>query len=801
MSPHHKGASAPRLDASRQKNSPIDSVISRLTLGGYGPIESGPGQWKSRCPVHKGKSPNLSIKEGEDGTVLIRCHHVDEAGGSCDPKSIVQALNLTMADLFPASANRQPSTANGNGKAPKSNSKVYQSPTGAIYGASRQYGKPTAHWIYSGVDGRELMRVYRFDYTNPSTGEPDKQFRPVYPVADEWHLGDPAGLLPLYHLDELATASTIVVTEGEKCSKLVRDRLGLTSTTSSHGAKSPHKTDWTPTAGKTLLLCPDNDGPGEHFIQAVAKIVAALNPKPVVKIVRLPLEKPGDDIEEWLNAGGTAEKFAELADSAPEWAPLTEATTEVSPSTNGTISKPATQAADGSAIDVKLSWAPQTDTGNAERMIARHGQNVRHCHPWKKWLHYDGRRWAVDDTAAIRSMAKKTARKILAEASTVEDDEKREILTKWARKTESQKLLTSMIALASCEEGIPVVPKDLNTNQWLLNVENGTIDLRTGKLHPHSRGDLITALAPVVFYPDATCPQWDATLNRFFAGNQDLIAFWDRMCGIALTGDASEQILPILYGAGDNGKSTLVGALIGLLGPDYATIAPPHLLMAKNGNSHPTERVFLFGKRLVVDMESEDGARLNESLIKQLTGSDAITARGMNQDFWTFDPTHKLWLCTNHKPVIRGTDHAIWRRPKLVPFEVKIEERDKIKNFPALLKAEYPGILARCVRGCLDWQKNGLAVPKEVADATAQYRSEQDSLRAFIEEECTIGPGCRGKSGIMYQAYRTKTEHLGEEPITLTKFGMAMAEKGFEKVKNNGIWYLGIGLNQNEPAY
>jgi P4 family phage/plasmid primase-like protien len=442
---------------------------------------------------------------------------------------------------------------------------------------------------------------------------------------------------------------------------------------------------------------------------------------------------------------------------------------------------------------------PCTDTGNAERMVAWHGKSIRYCHPWTKWLHFDGRRWAPDDTAAIRRLAKKTARAILVEASKVNDKNRREGLIKWALATESAKLLNAMIGLASAEEGIPVLPKELNTNPWLLNVQNGTIDLRTGKIRAHRREDLITALAPVEYHQAAPCPLWDAGLDRFFAKNPELIAFWDRMCGIALTGDVSAQILPILYGLGDNGKSTMTGAMLGLLGPDYAVIAPPSLLLLRRGEHHPTELVYLFAKRLVVAMETEEGARLNEPLIKQLTGSDPITARGMRQDNWTFDPTHKLWLCTNHKPVIKGTDHAIWRRPKLVPFNVAIPEEEKISNFPNLLKAEYPGILARAVRGCLDWQKNGLGVPAAVKEATSKYRKEQDLLSDFIAEEMTVHKDLRAKAHATYQRYRRFTEHLGEEPISLTKFGLAIAERGFEKLQNNGTWYLGIGL-RSEPA-
>ncbi len=450
---------------------------------------------------------------------------------------------------------------------------------------------------------------------------------------------------------------------------------------------------------------------------------------------------------------------------------------------------------DDQGDDTGLAWFPHTDLGNAERMVRRFGWKMRHCHLRKQWLHFDGRRWAVDDTAAVRRMAREAARKILAEASTIEDDKARDSLVKWARATESLPRLNAMITIAAAESSIPILPADLNANPWLLNVLNGTIDLTTGKLRPHRRDDHITCLAPVEFDPRATCPHYDATLERFMAKDEDLIAFWDRLSGMALTADVSEQILAILFGVGDNGKSTLTGALLGLLGPDYAVIAPQNLLIAGRGQRHPTEQAYLFGKRLVIAMESEEGARLNESLIKQLTGSDPITARGMGENFWTFNPTHKLWMCTNHKPVIKGTDHAIWRRPKLVPFDVIIPEAEKNTNFPKLLKAEYPGILARCVRGCLDWQKGGLRVPSAVEDATAKYRKEQDQLGDFLADECTQSPELRAKAGATYQRYRQKLQHLGEEPMSLTKFGSAMKERGFEKTESGGIWYLGIGLN------
>jgi putative DNA primase/helicase len=217
----------------------------------------------------------------------------------------------------------------------------------------------------------------------------------------------------------------------------------------------------------------------------------------------------------------------------------------------------------------------------------------------------------------------------------------------------------------------------------------------------------------------------------------------------------------------------------------------------RRGESHPTERAVLFGKRLVVDVESAEDARLNENLVKQLTGSDRITARRMREDFWEFAPTHKLMLCTNHRPEIKETKNAIWRRIKLVPFTVVIPEAEQIKDLLRRLCGEQAGILAWCVRGCLDWQLKGLGVPEEVAGATAEYRSDQDILASFLTEECVVNPQLSAKATRLYERYRKWTERCGETPANQRAFGMAMTERGFERYTNNGTWYRGLGLRSD----
>jgi putative DNA primase/helicase len=388
-------------------------------------------------------------------------------------------------------------------------------------------------------------------------------------------------------------------------------------------------------------------------------------------------------------------------------------------------------------------------------------------------------------------------RNLYAEAATLSDDDARKSFVRWATSCESKKSLDAMLNLLTHEDGIPIIPDEMDRDPWTLNVENGTLDLRSGKLRPHDPGDLLTKLCPVPYHPDAECPTFETFLQRIFEGRDDLIRFVQALCGYVLTGTVGEQVLPILHGIGANGKSTLVTALLDLLGPDYAMKAPADLLMVRRSEAHPTELADLFGKRLVVASETGEGCRLNETLVKELTGSERIRARRMRQDFWEFTPTHKVMLCTNHKPSIRGTDHAIWRRIRLIPFTVVIPDEEQDRNLDSKLRAELPGILAWCVRGCLAWNRGGLRPPAEVTEATSEYRSEEDILRAFLDEHCILGRQFKARAADLYGRYKGWAESSGENPLSQTRFGKALAERGLEKQRSNGIHYQGIGLRHS----
>jgi len=421
-----------------------------------------------------------------------------------------------------------------------------------------------------------------------------------------------------------------------------------------------------------------------------------------------------------------------------------------------------------------------TDLGNAERLIDQHGRDLRYCATWKKWLIWDGQRWRADDTNAVISHASRTVRSIYAEATSQADPEHRKALSKFAARSEGAKSIENMVTLARPMQAVR--HEDLDTNPWLLNVSNGTIDLRNGKLRPHRREDLITKLAPVEFDPRAKCPTWMRFLQRITSGRRQLLSFLCRAVGYALTGDVSEQVVFFLHGSGANGKTTFATTLQHLLG-DYAQQAAPELLVAKSHATHPTDQADLFGCRLAVCSEMEQNRALNEVLTKQLTGGDRIKARRMREDFWEFEPTHKIFLITNHKPNVRGTDHAIWRRIRLIPFTVTIPKNEQDPKLPRKLRQELPGILAWAVRGCLEWRRFRLREPKEVREATATYQNEMDVVRRYVEECCIEEKTSFVVASEIYAAYLSWSQLNGEESVRRTGFGARLDELGFKAAK------------------
>jgi putative DNA primase/helicase len=455
-----------------------------------------------------------------------------------------------------------------------------------------------------------------------------------------------------------------------------------------------------------------------------------------------------------------------------------------------------------------LDPATLTDAGNAERFAEAHRDELLYCWPWKKWLVYDGRRWKPDDTGAVWEAARKLAKQMYRQALDLENAADREALAGHALATLKRKQrLEALIDLA--RSLLPVLPDDLNCYHDFLNVRNGWLPLQTekegrgcsGLLMPHLESNMTTALAPVEFDAEARCPTWVKFLDEIFAGDADLIDFVQKFLGYCLSGHYREELLVIFYGTGANGKTTLVNAVLQLLGPDYAIIAPPELLLAGAGRRHPTELADLFGKRLVVCLESDRGARLNEALVKQLTGRDRIRARRMREDFWEFEPTHKIILVTNDKPRVAGTDHGIWRRIRLVPFAVCIPDERQDKDLPRKLRDERPGILNWLLEGWRRYLDHGLTPPAAVEAATAEYRGQQDVVGRFLAEECVLGPDYRVRATPLFTAYKAWCKANGEKEGSRLEFGEAMNQQPeVRRTTSNGTWYVGVALRRPDGA-
>ena len=443
----------------------------------------------------------------------------------------------------------------------------------------------------------------------------------------------------------------------------------------------------------------------------------------------------------------------------------------------------------------------RTDYGNAERLVSAHGGDLRYAHGLG-WLAWDGRRWRRDLDGEVERRAKATVRALYREAGSLEDEGERKALASWARKSEAAPRIAAAIALARTESAVVVGPGALDGAPLLLNVVNGTLDLRTGELREHRREDLLTKLAPVAWVPGSRDPAWERFLEHTTGGDAELAAFLQRAAGYTLTGDTGEEVLFFAHGPTATGKSTLLEALGATLG-EYAMTADFDTFLARRGDPGVrTDIARLAGARLVTSLEVEDGKHLAEGLLKQLTGGDTVTARFLYSDAFEFAPAFKLWLAANARPRVSADDAAIWRRIVQVPFVETVPAAERDPGLKRHLKDD-PGarsaILAWALEGALAWERRGLDVPERVRDYTADYRRENDPLAEWLETCCAFGEHLTVRAADLRASYDAWAEANGERAISARAWGEALRARGCERqrVQRERVW-AGVGLEERD---
>ena len=448
--------------------------------------------------------------------------------------------------------------------------------------------------------------------------------------------------------------------------------------------------------------------------------------------------------------------------------------------------------------ELKKGTVQLTDSTNAARLMREHGRDIRYNTAWKKWVVWNGRYWETDESGAlVHEKGLETVRNIYDELLKTDDHRERLDIEKFGMLSESMRRREAMVKTAQYIKALNINSEAFDPNPWLLNLQNGTIDVLTGEFREHRQEEMITKIANADYDPKAECPLWKKFVCEIMDYKEDLIGFLQTAAGWAITGNTTEQTMFILYGSGANGKTTFLNTIMHILG-DYATSTATETFMKKSGNQTTNDIARLRGIRFLTTTEAEQGRRLSEPLIKKITGNDQITARFLYGEYFIFTPTFKIFMATNHKPVIKGTDHGIWRRIKLIPFTTRIEEEHQDKNLEEKLKEEASGILNWLLAGTRRWRNEGLKAPKIVLSATDEYRGEMDVIGNFLKERCIQQKEAAIRIRELYKAYADWCDENNEHAVSERFLSMRIKELGFEQTRTaEARYWAGLGLIAN----
>lgn len=443
-----------------------------------------------------------------------------------------------------------------------------------------------------------------------------------------------------------------------------------------------------------------------------------------------------------------------------------------------------------------------TDTGNAHRLYDKFGSILKYSYNRKKWYYWTGKVWTIDESGEIKKLADEICEDLKEEAWKIQDEDLQEAALKFAKRTAGSAAKEAMIKECQHLYDVPASPEDFDSYLDFLNVQNGVVNLRNGELMPHDSRLMMSKICNCEYDVKKRKPKrWLKFLDEITNGDKSLQEYIQKSIGYSISGSNREQCAYFLYGMGNNGKSTFLDTIADMLG-DYASNAQPDTLMLQSrlgssGGGANTDIARLKSARFVTCEEPTEGVRLNEGLLKQLTGGSKVTCRFLYGDEFEYTPEFKIWVATNHKPVVRGTDIGIWRRIKLLPFEVNIPKDKVDKNLKYKLRQEFPQILAWAVEGCMKWQADGLSEPESVLDATKDYKQEMDVIACFIEQCVVIDYDTDEKipAADLFSVYSKWAKQNNEFAMSAKKFGIEVAKKLPEKGRNSkGMYYGKIKL-------
>lgn len=433
------------------------------------------------------------------------------------------------------------------------------------------------------------------------------------------------------------------------------------------------------------------------------------------------------------------------------------------------------------------------ELGNAERIADGYGHVIKYVNEMG-WLIWDGKCWRIDNKKQIERIANKVLRDL--------EKSNDEMEVRWARNCGKRN-----IRMNSIKDLMPLVPgerEEFDKHKYLFNVENGIINLKTGKLQPHDRELGLTKITNIVFDESAKCPEWLSFLEQIFLGDKELIEYMQRLIGYSLTGEISEQIMVFLIGGGSNGKSTFINTIKDLMG-EYGKQAKSDTFIKKKETGANNDIARLVGSRFVSAIESEDGEQLSEAFVKQITGGEPVLARFLRQEYFEFIPEFKVFFTTNHKPVIKGVDEGIWRRVKLVPFNLQLPKEKRDLKLPEKLSLEMPGILNWAIDGCMKWQQSGVKEPMVVKKATGDYKEDMDILGPFLYECChaPLIDDVKIEAKELYEVYSNWCYKNNEHQLKNRSFYRMMETKGFKKKKGAGnkTYLHGVTLIERKGTF